>query len=101
MTDRHTPRHERKPKPVSLPRFPGAQGGGSGVSAPTPAETQDAASEGRKTAFARFMALAWPWVPLDSPEWRNLRAAWDAGAKAGYIAGSNDAWKVKGKQDAD
>lgn len=61
----------------------GVQGGESGISgATTPTKTQDAASGAPGAAFSRFMALAWPWVLPDSPEWLNLRAAFNAGWQA-------------------
>ena len=85
MTDeRHSPRHERQPKPVKLSRAPweSAGAGNTADNAPTQPKTQDARSEAQKTAFAQFMALAWPWVLDGSPEWLNLRAAFDAGWRA-------------------
>jgi len=62
-------------------RFPQAQGGKSGFSAATIAETQDAPSEGRKMRFATyadFMALAWPWVAQGSPDWKRGEIFWNA-----------------------
>jgi hypothetical protein len=36
--------------------------------------------------FAAFMALAYPWVLPESPIWRELRHAWEAGYQAGKDA---------------
>lgn len=33
-------------------------------------------------AFARWADLALPWVAEGSPDWQNMRAAWDAGVKS-------------------
>ena len=33
-------------------------------------------------AFARWMALSFPWVHPDGADWRNLRAAWEASANS-------------------
>jgi|GEM_PF-5752905 len=54
MTDKHTSRHERKPKPVKLSVAPWerAQDGKSGASAPTAPATQ----EGRGWASPRDLA---------------------------------------------
>ena len=54
MSDKHTPRNERKPKPVKLPAAPweGAQGGKSGLSGFTMPKTQDGPSAGRKVGAA-------------------------------------------------
>lgn len=32
--------------------------------------------------FEQWIALAFPWLPPHAPDYRNLRAAWDAGFKA-------------------
>ena len=37
--------------------------------------------------FAAFMALAFPWLHEAGADWKNLKAAWDAGWKAGRNAG--------------
>ena len=29
--------------------------------------------------FARWMALAFPWIEQDAPEWKRLKPAWEAG----------------------
>ena len=52
MSDKHTPRNERKPKPVKLPAAPWerAQGGKSGFSGATPAKAQEGPSAGREIA---------------------------------------------------
>lgn len=33
--------------------------------------------------FEHFIALAFPWLPPHSPAYQQMRAAWDAGFKAG------------------
>jgi hypothetical protein len=38
------------------------------------------------TTFADYMALAYPWVLPDSPIWRELSHAWEAGYQAGKDA---------------
>ena len=52
--DRHTPRNERKPKPVKLSTAPWerAQGGKSPVSGVTILKTQEGPSAGRKMGAA-------------------------------------------------
>lgn len=34
-------------------------------------------------AFRDWMALAYPWTQIDSPDWRRNRAAFEAGYEAG------------------
>ena len=36
--------------------------------------------------FEAFMALAFPWLHPEGADYRNLRAAWDAGFAAGKVA---------------
>ena len=52
--DRHTTRHERKPKPVKLPAAPWerAQGGKSGIPATQAPKAQKGPSAGRKMGAA-------------------------------------------------